>query len=121
MAAEHCKIRWAGPHTIIITMPAEIDITNAGETRQALLGAAGQRPAVLIIDMSHTTFCDCAGVHALAAAQQQAAAAGTQLRIAAPAVLRILTLTGTDQLIPVYTTLAGALAGQITRAAAPDE
>lgn len=120
MAVEDCKIRWAGLHAII-TMPAEIDVTNADEIRQALLGVASQGPAVLIIDMSQTTFCDCAGVHAIIAAQQQAAASGTRLRIAATAVLRILTLTEADQLIPLYPTLAAALAGSITRAAAPDE
>jgi anti-sigma B factor antagonist len=110
MTAEDYKIRWTGPHAII-TMPAEIDITNADEIRQALLSAASHSAAVLIIDMSDTTFCDSAGVRAIIAAQKQAVTTGTQLRLAAAAVLRILTVTGADQLIPVYPTLAAALAG----------
>jgi anti-anti-sigma regulatory factor len=37
-------------------MPAEIDVTNAAEIRQALLAAASHHAPVLIIDMSETTF-----------------------------------------------------------------
>ena len=93
------------------TMPAEIDVTNAEEVRQALLSAASHDAAVLVIDMSGTTFCDSAGVQAIIATRKQAAASGTQLRLAATGVLRILTLVGIDQLIPVYPTLEEALAG----------
>lgn len=107
---EDYAIRWSGPQAII-GMPAEIDATNADEIRLALLSAASHDAAVLIIDMTETTFCDSAGVHAIFAAQKQAAATGTQLRVAATAVLRILTVTGADQLIPLYPTLDAALAG----------
>jgi anti-sigma B factor antagonist len=110
MAAGDYPMRREGPHAVI-TMPAEIDVTNADEIREALLGATRQETAVLIIDMSETTFCDSAGMQAVITAQQQAATAGTQLRLVATAVLRIFTVTGADQLIPVFPTLAAALAG----------
>jgi hypothetical protein len=55
---------------------------------------------VLIVDMSGTTFCDSAGVQAIIAAHKQAAATDTQLRVVAPAVMRMLTLVGIDQLGP---------------------
>ena len=110
MTTDDYRIRWTGPYAII-AMPAEIDITNADEIRQALLSAASNGAAVLIIDMSETTFCDSAGVRAIIAAQKQAKATGIQLRAAATEVLRILTVTGTDQLIPVYPTLEAALDG----------
>jgi hypothetical protein len=60
--------------------------------------------------MSETTFCDSAGVNVIIAAHKQAKAAGTQLRLIAPGVLRILTLVGADQLVPIYPTLETALA-----------
>lgn len=104
------RLRWFGLHAVI-TMPPEIDATNADEVRQALASAVGHDAAVLVIDMSETTFCDSAGVQAILAARKQAASTGTQLRLAATAVLRILTLIGVDQLIPVYPTLEAALAG----------
>jgi anti-sigma B factor antagonist len=114
MAAEGYKLRWVGQHAVV-GMPAEIDVTNVEEIRQALLSAAlsaaSHDAAVLVIDMSGTTFCDSAGVQAIIATRKQAAASGTQLRLAATGVLRILTLVGIDQLIPVYPTLEEALAG----------
>ncbi len=101
--------RRAGPQAII-TMPAEIDAANAGQVREALLSAASPDVTVLIIDMSATTFCDSAGVHAIIAAYRQAAAAGTQLRLVTTSILRIFQLTGADQLIPIYPTLDEAQA-----------
>jgi len=110
MSAEDYEVRRVGQHTVI-RMPAEIDAANADEVRQALLAAATPGTAILIIDMSGTTFCDSAGVHAIIAAYKQAAAVDTQLRLVAPAVMRILTLVGVDQLVPLYPTLQAALAG----------
>jgi len=108
MPAEDYKVQWVGQQAVI-AIPIEIDVVNAGEIRQALLSAASLGAAALIIDMSGTTFCDSAGVGAIIAAHRQAAATGTQLRLVAPAVLRILTLTGIHQLIPIYPTLEAAL------------
>jgi anti-anti-sigma factor len=109
MTAADYGVRWVGRQAVV-AMPPEIDATNADQIRRALLIAASHDAAVLIVDMSGTTFCDSAGVRAIIAAYQQAAAAGTQLRLVATAVLRILTLVGADQLIPIYPTLEAALA-----------
>jgi anti-anti-sigma factor len=118
MTAEGDRVRMVGQQAVV-TMPAEIDITNADEIRQALLAAAGRGAPTLIIDMSGTTFCDSAGVQAIIDAYNQATATHTQLRLAATAVLRILTLVGVDQLIPVYPTLEAALAGTPPAPAGP--
>lgn len=111
MAVENSNLQRIGQHGVV-TLPTEIDVTNAGEIRQALLSAASHDVAVLIIDMSETTFCDSAGVQAIIATYRQATATGTELRLVATAVLRILTLTGVDQLIPIYPTLEAALAAR---------
>lgn len=107
MTAEDYKLRRAGPHAVI-TMPAEIDISNAAQISQALLAAVTPDVPVLIIDMTGTTFCDSAGVQAIITACQQARKTGTQLRLAATTVLRIFTVLGADQLIPTYPTLEAA-------------
>jgi anti-anti-sigma factor len=109
MSTEDHTVRWVGQRAVI-AMPAEIDVTNADQARQALLSAASLGAAVLVIDMSGTTFCDSAGVGALIAAHHQATPAGTQLRLVAPGVLRILTVAGADQLLPLYPNLQAALA-----------
>ena len=111
MSMEGYELQRMGQHGVV-TVPAEVDVTNIGEVRQALLSAARQDVPVLIIDMSGTTFCDSAGVHAIVAAYQEAAAAGTELRLVATAVLRILTMVGVDQLIPIYPDLEAALAAR---------
>ena len=118
MTAEGGELRWMGEQAVV-TVPAEIDTINAGEVRQALL-AASHDATVLIIDMSGTTFCDSAGVQAIIDTYNQVAATHTQLRLVATAVLRILTLVGVDQLIPIYPTLEAALAGTPAAASAPD-
>ena len=71
--------------------------------------------------MSGTTFCDSAGVQAVITAYRQAAAAGTQVRLVATAVLRIFTVIGADQLIPVYPTLEAALAEAPAAQASPHD
>ena len=122
MTAEGGELRWMGEQAVV-TVPAEIDTINAGEVRQALL-AASHDATVLIIDMSGTTFCDSAGVQAIIDTYNQAAATRTQLRLVATAVLRILTLVGVHQLIPIYPTLEAALAGTPSAAASardPDD
>jgi anti-sigma B factor antagonist len=108
--AEDGKVQWAGPHAVVV-MPTEIDAVNAERIGQELLSAVSLTAAVLIIDMSGTTFCDSAGVQAIIAAYRQATANGTELRLVATAVLRILTIVGIGELVPIYPTLEAALAG----------
>ena len=114
MTGQGDGVHGAGPRGVI-TMPTEIDATNAGQIRQALVSALGHDVAVLVVDMIATTFCDSAGVQAIIAARNEAATTGTHLRLAATDALRILTLVGVDQLIPIYPTLEAALAGDAAR------
>jgi anti-sigma B factor antagonist len=96
----------------VVVAPEEIDITNAPRLRAALLDAASRgRPAV-VVDMSATHFCDTAGLHALVGAHRRAQAEGSRvlLVIAANAVLRILAITGLDQVLARFTSLDDALA-----------
>jgi anti-sigma B factor antagonist len=84
-------------------------VTNADQARAAVLAAAAEGPAVVIIDMSETTFCDSAGVQAIVGAYRQAAQTDIQFMIVAVAVARILTLVGVGDLIPIESTLEAAL------------
>lgn len=103
------------PLAVLVTLPAEIDISNDGLVEDELTSALGDGLAVLVADGSRTTFCASAGMSALIRAHHQAQAAGTQLRVAAsPAVRRILELTGADQVLDTYPSLADALAGRHT-------
>jgi len=60
--------------------------------------------------MSRTRFCDSSAVAALIRASKAIAAAGAQLRliVTAPAVQRVLRLTGADTILSVHTSIADA-------------
>ena len=95
----------------VVVAPEEVDITNAAGLRAALLDAAGNGHRHLVVDMTRTRFCDSSGVHALATAHRRALQEDRQLLLASgsPAVLRILSITGIDQLIPRFPSLEEAL------------
>lgn len=104
---------WLRGAAVVITLPAEIDISNADQVRDELLSLLNRGPAVLLVDMAETTFCDSAGVNALVRAHKRATANGAEMRlvVAAPGVQRVLAITGVDRLVPVYPSVAAALAG----------
>jgi anti-anti-sigma factor len=98
-------------HCAVVSLPAEIDITNAAGAGTKLAAALAPGITVVVADMTATTFCDSSGVRMLVRAGEQAAAHGAELRLAvpSPAVQRTFTLIGVHSLLPVYTSLADAL------------
>lgn len=96
----------------VVAAPEDIDITNAAGLRTALLEAAARGRGTFVVDMSRTQFCDTAGIHALVAAHKQARAEGGQLVLVTggTAVLRIISITGLDRVIPSFSSLEQALA-----------
>jgi anti-sigma B factor antagonist len=110
VSEERFPTTWSG-QTAVIVAAGEIDLTNAESLRDALLSALNAGAPGLIVDLTATTFLDSAGVTALVRASRRASASGAALRLAAtaPAVLRVLSLVGIDQLIPVYPSVVTAL------------
>ncbi len=97
----------------VVVAPEEIDITNTEMLRSALLKAAADGRGTLVVDMTRTRFCDSAGLHVLLAAHKRAEAEGHEVLLVIPsaAVLRVLAITGADQMIPNFTSLPEALTG----------
>lgn len=95
----------------MIALPEEIDISNSDQVRDELLSLLNRGPAVMIVDMAGTTFCDSAGVNALVRAHKRASANGAEIRlvVASLGVQRVLEITGVDRLISVYPTVAESL------------
>jgi anti-sigma B factor antagonist len=104
-------VAWVG-RVAVLTLPAEVDVSSAGQVREDLAAIVAQGASLVVADMSATTFCDSAGVAVLVRAVRQAKAAGTGLRVAAgaPAVTRVLAITGVDRLIEIYPSVAAAMA-----------
>lgn len=84
-----------GNNSVTVQLLGELDIVSAGAARRALeqLDAGIQQ---IVLDLSHITFCDAAGVRFLLTAQEQARTTGSDLvvRHASRAVRRVLALTG---------------------------
>lgn len=108
---DNFPVDWVPP-VAVVTMPDEIDIANAEDVRDALLAILNQGVTTLIVDMTGTTFCACAGASAFARAHLRARASGAQVRLVAraPIVRRLLAITGVDHLMPVFDSLSAAQA-----------
>jgi anti-sigma B factor antagonist len=108
---ERYRVQRVGDLAVVV-LPTEVDASIADLLRQDLIAAFDQGVAILIADMSATTFCDSTALGALIGVHKRAAAAGAELRlvITSAPVHRIMHLTGADQLISLYPTLAAARA-----------
>ena len=95
----------------IVTTPDDIDISNAGLLREALLAAAASLPPVVIVDMTGTEFCDSTGLNVLLRALNQATEDGRQLSLVvrASALRRILAVSGVGSMFQVYDSLDAAV------------
>jgi anti-sigma B factor antagonist len=110
LSGEHYPVLWIGQDAVV-TLPVEIDITIADQVREDLLSVLNQGAALLIADLGQTTFCDSSGISALGRAYRRARASGGEMRlvVTAPAVLRVLALTGVDRLLDIYPSVPAAL------------
>lgn len=67
---------------VIVSLPREIDMTNAEHVGQQLRAAFAPGVHVVIADLTATSFCDSAGIRALTRVHAEAAGRDAQLRLA---------------------------------------
>ncbi|GHK00008.1 anti-sigma factor antagonist [Streptomyces sp. Y2F8-2] len=100
----------------VIALRGELDFNSAVQLREAVdaVLAGPQPPEVVVIDCSALTFCDSSGINALITTHQRLAAYRGVLRLAAApgSVTRVFALTGLDQVIGLYGTVADASAAE---------
>jgi anti-sigma B factor antagonist len=123
VSADAHPVLWIG-QAAVVTLPVEVDITNADQVREDLLSVVNQGTALLVADMSKTTFCDSAGVGALVRAFRRAQASDCSMRLVVRtvAVQRVLAITGVDRLLDIYPSVAASLPahhGHSARSEAP--
>jgi anti-sigma B factor antagonist len=96
----------------VVTAPQEIDATNAEGLRMAMLEAAALGHATFVVDLTHTRFCDTAGLNVLVGGHRRAGSEGGELRLVIPSVpvLRAFAVAGVDRVIPHFATVDEALA-----------
>jgi len=112
--ADSAPVTPAQPGPAVVVLPAEIDVANVRQLRQELSSALATGVAVVVADMTATTFCDSMGIRTLFMAHQQARAGSAELRlaIASASVLRVMAVTGADRVLQIYPCLDAALAAR---------
>ena len=105
----------------IVALPAELDLGNADSTGQQLRTAFRPGVAVVIADLSATTFADSSAVRILLETADTATASHAELRVVIPAgqVLRVLQVLGVDGMLRIFPALDAALAAPRERGDAP--
>lgn len=100
----------------VVTLPVTVD-TAASRSLCGQLGSALASATTVIADMTATRSCDSSGVRILLLAQEQAAATGVELClvVSSATVLRALAGMGTGWSLPIYPSLADALAAGTRR------
>ena len=95
----------------VVATPPELDISNAGELRAALMATVAEGHATVVLDLSGTSFCDSAALQVLVRVHKRAVAEGGELRLVMRAVslLRLFKITGVDRVIPNFECLDEAL------------
>ena len=102
----------SGATYTVVVLAGEVDATNSDEMYGVLESVVTQHPRLLIVDISELSFMDSTGLRMLLRSSRTLDQQGGVLALAAPqtAVARVLQLTRADQLIPVYQSVADAIA-----------
>ncbi|MFI9383157.1 STAS domain-containing protein [Kutzneria sp. NPDC052558] len=96
----------------VVRVAGEVDMVTAPGLESRVVELLGERPRLLVIDLTEVRFFSSAGLAVLALAHR-AADARTQLRVVAndTAVLRPLELTGLTEDLSILPDLTAAIAG----------
>ncbi|AUG81759.1 hypothetical protein CFP65_7163 [Kitasatospora sp. MMS16-BH015] len=88
---------------IVCRVEGEADHTTSPLLQDALAKAIADSPAVLVVDLAALTFCDSACLNTLLRAHHDAQAADVWLILSGPGpqLLRLLSITGTDQVLTI--------------------
>jgi len=110
MADEHQPVTPVRP--VLVTLPAEVDTVNADSIYKEITAEFARGARIVIADMSGTAFCDTMATRTLIRAHRRAVASGNELRLVMPApwVIQAWRYLGADAVLPLYRSVADALA-----------
>ncbi len=88
------------PSHVLVEVDGELDIDNTDEFRDLVLSTLDEARPVLRLDLRRVSFADSSAIQAFVSTQREAAGRGvtTEMVDPHPNVLRLLRLTGTDEL-----------------------
>jgi anti-sigma B factor antagonist len=101
-------------HAVVLTLVGELDVLARPRLREEVARQIASRPPLLVLDLSGLTFIDAQGLGALATARRLAAECSGRLLIvgADPRLRSLLRITRLAAVLPVYGSVAEALAAQ---------
>ena len=119
--ADSRRLPGAPGRVVVITLPAAVDVINAGQVGAELCSAFVPSVRAVIADMTKTTSCDRAAVRVLVAAHWKATTLNSELRlvVVSTAVWDALALVKRGYLPPIYATLRDAMAPEHSRDTSP--
>jgi len=96
---------------VIAALIGELDITRAPALREQLFALLRPSTGRLVIDVSRVTYADASGLAVLVGTGRRAGLLGKFLRLAAPApaVAKVLRVTGLDRQLDVFPTVQAAI------------
>ena len=91
----------------VVSVAGEVDLDTASELGEHALDALHHVSPRIVLDITGVTFMDSTGLKVLVSVERRAQLAGGSFVLvgASPAVLRILTLTGLDQVFTLHGSL----------------
>jgi anti-anti-sigma factor len=98
---------------VVVPLAAEIDLTNREQVYDRLYAAFACGAAVVVADLTATSFCDCGSLRRLLAVQHRPAARGGQLRLVLPPgspARRVADLTDLADQLTIYSSVREATA-----------
>jgi anti-sigma B factor antagonist len=112
----------AGEPYTLVEITGEADVTNRDELRGILDTEVAQQPGMLILDLSGLRFMDSSALHVILQANRALDRQGGVMALVGPqeAVAKMLRLTTADRLVPVFGSVAEAVAGLAAEAVAEE-
>ncbi len=101
-----------GLRNVVLAVAGEVDAVTVPQFRDALMQQAPAAGRRVVVDLSELRLMDTAAIHVLVSVNNRVMAGGGLLVLAGaqPAVARVLSLTGADEVMPVVGSVAEALA-----------
>jgi anti-anti-sigma factor len=109
---EHPTVTIAADDGVVVaSLSGEIDLSNAAEITDALLGGVPNEALGLVIDLSEVSYIDSAGVRMLAELDHRLGWRAQTLRVVAPEESRsrrVLEIAGLERVLSLDTTVEAA-------------
>jgi anti-sigma B factor antagonist len=106
----------------VVRVTGELDVDTTPLLRGHLVDCINNGHVKFVLDLSGLSFCDSSGLHLLVTTAGRVRSRDGFVRLSSPTrqVRRVLHLTGLTAVLPVYPTVAVAVADAVTRAAGAD-